>query len=62
MDVRRALLTVPVTRPLTAPVTTVTTARHRRNSGRFRATRETTIWGRTPNILPPEQPNARSLL
>jgi hypothetical protein len=56
MDVLRALQTVSVTRPLTAPATTVSTASFGRDGGRFGALWEATIWGLSPDVLPPERP------
>ncbi len=62
MDAQQALLTVPVARPLAAPVTMAPTARLRRNSGRRRVTREASVWGATPDMLMPSRAKARSLL
>lgn len=60
MDAQRALLTVPVARPLTDPITRAAASRHRRCSGHCGATREATVWGTTPDILTPRGALARS--
>jgi peroxiredoxin len=56
---RRLQLNSPVTHPLTAPVTTVTLRPYRRHTGPFRALREATVWGISPDISGTQQGRSR---
>ena len=59
MDARLAVPAGPATRPLTAPVTSVTITRHRPNGADIRVTREATVWGLPPDTLAPASVTAR---
>lgn len=59
MALRQHLHGDPVTRPFTAPVTTLATDRDRRTFGHFRATREATVRGIPPGILSAHQVGKR---
>lgn len=59
MSVARAQPDRPVTHPLTGPVSTVATPTSGRNGGHVRSSREATIWGPSPDSLPPASVMAR---
>jgi hypothetical protein len=61
MNPRRVPRAVPIARPFTDPLVSVTTLRYRRNSGKGNALREATIWAFPPDILVPERTRGRSL-
>lgn len=61
MNAHRTLLAGPLTRPLTDPIATLVTARHRRNVGHGESLGETTIWGRILDMHTPARLKGRSM-